>query len=129
MAHVAAGTTIAAATLPVYAPAGSAWTSWAPTATPVPASASATTSIETAGGQMTRTTPATSVEAAIPAASSGAVAGVVFIFQLPATITGRIGSIIGADRPRASGHGARQGTARVRARRASGHGARQGTAR
>ena len=47
---------------------------------------------------MTRVTPGTAVAAAISAASAGAVAGVVFIFQLPAMITGRIDPIIGGRR-------------------------------
>ena len=78
----------------MYAPATSWWTSWAPTATPVPRSASPTAARQTNGGQMTRSTDGSAVRAAIVAASSPASAGVVFIFQLAAMMTGRIDRIM-----------------------------------
>jgi hypothetical protein len=64
----------------------------------VPASASRTAAIATNGGQMTRVTPGSAVAAAISVASVPAVAGVVFIFQLPAMISSRIRPIIRARR-------------------------------
>ena len=75
---------------PVYAPASSWWTSRAPTATPVPSSAFPTAARQTNGGQITRSTDGSAVREAIVRASSLASAGVVFIFQLAAMITGRI---------------------------------------
>src|SRR5437762_11244523 len=59
-------------------------------ATDVPSSASRTVARQTNGGQMTRTTPGSSVRAAIVLASSAASSGTVCIFQLAAMITGRI---------------------------------------
>ena len=100
----------------MYAPAVSAWTSWAPTSTSVPASASATAASDTNGGQMTRVTPGTAVAAAMATASGPASAGVVFIFQLPATITGRIAGIIRSRGPRARPSAQARGGARVRSR-------------
>src|SRR4051812_24436680 len=72
---------------PVYAPNGSAWMFWTPTSTDVSASDRFTASKHTNGGQMTRTTPATSVAEAMSAASSAASSGVVFIFQFAAMMT------------------------------------------
>src|SRR3954469_9301034 len=87
-AHVANIVTMGAEISPVYAPKGSAWMFWTPTSTSVSARARATDSRHTAGGQMTRATPTTSVAAAMSLASRDASKGVVFIFQLAATITG-----------------------------------------
>src|SRR6478735_9953576 len=66
------------------------------------ASASRTAERHTNGGQITRTTPATRVRAAIVSARSPASAGVVCIFQLPATMTARISESCqsGLGRPR-----------------------------
>ena len=82
-----------AAISPVYAPASSWWTFWAPTATSgsVSARASRTAASATYGGQITRVTPASRVREAIVLARSPASAGVVCIFQLAATITSRMG--------------------------------------
>ena len=89
----------ARATSPVYAPASSWWTFCAPTATRHPrgsaASASRTAARQTNGGHSTRVTPRLAgPRARSSAASSPASAGVVCIFQLPATMIGRIGRII-----------------------------------
>src|SRR5262245_60144660 len=80
---------------PVYAPAFSAWTFWAPVATVDAARASRTSARTKLGGHSTRSTPGASVAAAIATASWPASPGVAFIFQLPATITGRTPVIIG----------------------------------
>ncbi len=120
MTHVARPASIGAEIQPVYAPAGSWWTSWAPTATPCPsgaatspaARASRTAARQTNGGQRIRTTPGSRVRLAISRASSPASAGVVFIFQLPATMTGRIARIMPEARPRPPPP-ARDGPARV----------------
>src|SRR4051812_46351612 len=68
--------------------------------TDVSASARFTASRQTNGGQITRTTPATSVAAATSAASSAASSGVVFIFQFGATITGLAAVMVTVGSPR-----------------------------
>ena len=74
----------------------------------------ATAARQTNGGQMTRVTPGSRVRAAIVRASSPASAGVVCIFQLPATITSRIA----ANHARA-GRAGTAGSASIVARRSS----------
>src|SRR5689334_3332928 len=90
MTQLARPWSIGTETSPVYAPASAWWTFWAPTATSSPSSASRTAARHTYGGQITRVTPGARVRDAIVRASSPASAGVVFIFQLAATITGRM---------------------------------------
>ena len=95
MHQVARPASIWAEIPPVYAPPTSACASWAPTATPVPASASRTTARDTNGGHRTRMTPGTSVAAAMAAARGPASVGRPFIFQLPAMMMGRMSPLSG----------------------------------
>ena len=69
-AQVASPSTIGAEISPVYAPNGSAWMFWTPTSTSVSCQRPRDRARQTKGGQMTRVTPATSVAAAMPLASS-----------------------------------------------------------
>ena len=90
MTQVARPASIGTETSPVYAPASSWWTFWAPTPTSSAASASRTAARLTYGGQITRVTPGSRVRDAMVLASSPASAGVVFIFQLAAITIGRM---------------------------------------
>ena len=110
MAHVARPASMAAETPPVYAPAASACTSWAPTSTPVPASASRDGRQGTNGGQSTRDDrPGRRSPRRSPRPGGRPRAGRPFIFQLPATMTGRIAGIIPGAGPRAGAVGSAPG--------------------
>src|SRR5262245_241140 len=86
-----ASLSISAERSPVNAPAGSAWQSWAPIRTGLPAAAAANSATSVAGGHTRMSTAASSRAAWAIRASSATEARRPFIFQLPAT-SGRRGA-------------------------------------
>src|ERR1700704_1118582 len=94
-AEAPASLSISAEMSPVKAPDASAWQSWPPIASALPAARAAQAAINVAGGQTMRSTLGASRGAAAVMRSSSA-RGVVrpFIFQLPATSGRRAVAII-----------------------------------
>src|SRR5262245_10658206 len=86
-----ASLSISAERSPVKAPAGSAWQSWAPIRTGLPAAAAANSATRVAGGHTRISTAASSRAPSAIRASSATEARRPFIFQLPAT-SGRRGA-------------------------------------
>src|SRR5262245_8764569 len=86
-----ASLSISAERSPVKAPAGSAWQSWAPIRTGLPAAAAANSATRVAGGHIRISTAASSRAPWAIRASSATEARRPFIFQLPAT-SGRRGA-------------------------------------
>src|SRR5260221_11631234 len=75
----------------VYAPCGSQWTFCAPTLIGDPSSAFFTPGMSMNGGHTTRSAPSIALSAGMSAsAKASASPGVLYIFQLPATIGKRI---------------------------------------